>query len=131
MQKPKRMHFIKIAKAGFASTALLLVSSLSLLRPVLAQDANAKPGAENADQQKMNAEDRELTAKIRRSVIADKSLSIYAHNVKIISRDGIVTLKGPVRSDDEVRSIVSKAVAITNSAENVINGMTVEPAAKP
>ena len=95
------------------------------------QDANAKSGGVTADQQKMNAADRKLTASIRRSVMADKTLSLYAHNVKIISQDGTVTLRGPVRSDDEVRSIVSKATAITNSAEKVINQMTVEPATKP
>ena len=49
-----------------------------------------------ADQQKNNTSDRELTAKIRRSVVADKSLSTYAHNVKIIVSGGAVTLKGPV-----------------------------------
>ena len=54
-----------------------------------------------ADQQKMNAADQEITRKIRRSIIADKSLSTYAHNIKIISQDGAVTLKGPVKSDAE------------------------------
>jgi hyperosmotically inducible periplasmic protein len=57
---------------------------------------------------KMNAADRTLTQKIRKSVMADKSLSTYAHNVKIISQDGMVTLKGPVRSDDEKKTIVAK-----------------------
>ncbi len=79
----------------------------------------------------MNAADRNLSAKIRRSIMADKSLSMYAHNVKVISQDGSVTLKGPVRSDEEVKSIVSKAVAITSSADKVSNQMTVEPASKP
>ena len=51
----------------------------------------------------MNAEDRDTTAKIRRSVVADKSLSTYGHNVKIISQGGTLTLKGPLRSDDEVK----------------------------
>ena len=90
-----------------------------------------KTGAATADQQKMNAEDRNLTAKIRRSVVADKSLSVYAHNIKIISRDGIVTLKGPVRSEDEVKSIVAKAIGITNSSEKVVNQMSVEQKSKP
>ena len=85
------------------------------------------PGEATADQQKMNAADRDLTAKIRKAVIADKQLSTYAHNVKIISQDGIVTLKGPVRSDDEVKSIVAKAVEVTGSADKVINQMSVKP----
>jgi osmotically-inducible protein OsmY len=44
--------------------------------------------------------------------MADKSLSTYAHNVKVISQDGAVTLKGPVRSDDERKSIIAKAERI-------------------
>ena len=46
-----------------------------------------------ADQQKMNPADRELTKKIRASINSDKTLSTYAHNVKIISQDGKVTLR--------------------------------------
>ncbi len=83
------------------------------------------PDEATADQQKMNAADRDTTARIRKSIMADKSLSTYAHNVKIISQDGTVTLKGPVRSDDEVQSIVSKATDVTGSAAKVINQMSV------
>jgi len=89
------------------------------------------PAEATADQQKMNAADRDTSAKIRRTVMADKSLSTYAHNVKIISQNGTVTLKGPVRSDDEVKSIVSKATDVTGSADRVINQMSVKPTSKP
>src|ERR1700674_4149184 len=81
------------------------------------RDRNA--GEVTADQQKRNATDRELTRKIRRSIMADKSLSIYAHNIKVISRYGAVTLKGPVKSDDEKRAVVAKAVAVAGSADKV------------
>jgi hyperosmotically inducible periplasmic protein len=86
--------------------------------------------AVTADQQKMNASDRTLTQKIRKSVISDKSLSTYAHNVKIISQNGMVTLKGPVRSDDEKKSIVAKAVDAAGSADKVTDQMTVAPSSK-
>jgi osmotically-inducible protein OsmY len=79
----------------------------------------------------MNAADRDNTAKIRRSVMADKSLSSYAHNVKIISQNGTVTLKGPVRSDEEVRSIVSNATDVIGRPDKVINQMSVRAASKP
>jgi len=125
------MHLIKFAKSAVNYCALLLVPFWIVPGNAFMQDANPKESAVTADKQKMNAADRKLTAKIRRSVIADKALSLYAHNVKIISQDGTVTLKGPVRSDDEMRTIVSKATAITNSSEKVINQMTVEPTAKP
>src|SRR4030095_6813841 len=58
-------------------------------------------GAATADQQKENETDRELTRSIRRALMDDKTLSSYAHNVKVITQGGHVTLKGPVRSEDE------------------------------
>jgi hyperosmotically inducible periplasmic protein len=85
------------------------------------------PGAATADQQKMNPADRALTAKIRKSVMADKGLSTYAHNVKIISQDGTVTLKGPVHSNDEMTSIMAKATEATGTPDKVINQMSVKP----
>ena len=65
-----------------------------------------------ADQQKENRSDRDLTQQIRRAIVKDKSLSTYAHNVKIIAQNGVVILKGPVRSDDEKRAIEAKAAEI-------------------
>ena len=79
-----------------------------------------------ADQQKMNASDRELTKKIRQSVMADKSLSTNAHNVKIISQNGAVTLKGPVKSDEEKKSLVAMAVAATGDAAKVTDQISVK-----
>ena len=79
-----------------------------------------------ADQQKANAADRALTKKIRQSLIADKSLSSYGHNVKIVSRNGAVTLKGPVKSEDEKRAIVAKAVAVAGSADKVTDQLSVK-----
>src|ERR1700758_5201907 len=51
-----------------------------------------------ADQAKNNLSDREIMQQIRKAVVGDKSLSTYAHNVKIIAQNGKVSLKGPVRS---------------------------------
>lgn len=67
--------------------------------------------------------------KIRKSVMDDKSLSTYAHNVKIISQDGKVTLKGPVRTEEEKHTIAQKANEIAG-AGNVTDEMTVKPAKK-
>ena len=55
--------------------------------------------------------DRDITAAIRRSVVADKALSFTAKNVKIITVGGKVTLRGPVKSDDEKSAIEAKAKA--------------------
>src|ERR1700680_4749531 len=125
------------------SSAIVLALALSAwwVAPSRAQSATSQAQPDNtkvnkrdknpeeatADQQKMNAADRNLTARIRTSVIADKTLSTYAHNVKIISQNGIVTLKGPVRSDDEVRSIMAKAVEVAGGSDEVVNQMSVKP----
>jgi hyperosmotically inducible periplasmic protein len=85
------------------------------------------PGAVTADQQKENASDRELTRKIRQSLMKDKGLSSYAHNVKVIAQDGQVTLKGPIRSDDESRAVEAKATEVAG-AGHVTNEMSVVPA---
>ena len=57
--------------------------------------------------------DVEMTQKIRREVVKDSSLSTMAHNVKIISVDGVVTLRGPVKTQQEKLRIaaVAKKVA--------------------
>jgi hypothetical protein len=59
---------------------------------------------------------------------SDSSLSTYAHNVKIITRHGQVTLKGPVKSDDEKQAVASKAEAVVGSAAKVNDEMTVATA---
>jgi hyperosmotically inducible protein len=73
---------------------------------------DASQDATTADQQKMNPGDRAITQKIRAEIMKDKSLSTYAHNVKVITQDGKVTLKGPVRTPDEKASVEEKATAI-------------------
>jgi hyperosmotically inducible protein len=83
-------------------------------------------GAVTADQQKQNAADLKLTKDIRRSIMADKSLSTYAHNVKIISQNGMVTLKGPVKSDAEKATVVAKAVAVAGGTDKVSDQISVK-----
>jgi hyperosmotically inducible protein len=78
-----------------------------------------------ADQAKNNASDREVMQKIRQSLMDDKSLSSYAHNVKVIAQHGKVTLKGPVHSADEKKAVEDKATEIAG-AGNVINRITVK-----
>jgi hyperosmotically inducible protein len=99
-----------------------------------AQDKPTKPdntrvnrdGGQTADQQSMNKQDRELTQQIRKAIVDDKSLSTYAHNVKIISQGGTVTLRGPVRTEDEKAAVETKAKAIAG-VTSVNNELTVAP----
>jgi hyperosmotically inducible protein len=94
-----------------------------------AADNTAKNKDQNpptADQQKMNPADREITHKIRKSIHEDKSLSTYAHNIKVITQDGKVTLRGPVRTEEEKSSIQGKAVAVAGDG-NVTNQLEIAP----
>jgi osmotically-inducible protein OsmY len=79
-----------------------------------------------ADQQKENRSDREITQQIRQSIVKDKSLSTYAHNVKIVTQNGQVTLKGPVRSEDEKREIESKAAEVAGQ-DKVSSELDIKP----
>jgi len=79
-----------------------------------------------ADQQKINPTDRAITQKIRKAVHGDTSLSSYAHNIKIITQDGKVTLRGPVRSEDEKNNLQAKAVTIAGQ-DNVTNQLEIAP----
>ena len=83
-------------------------------------------GATTADQQKENDSDRGITQKIRRALMDDKSLSTYAHNVKVVTQDGQVTLKGPVRSEDEKKSVEAKATEVAGVG-HVINQLSIAP----
>lgn len=83
-------------------------------------------GMPTADQQKENQPDREIARQIRRSVVKDKTLSSYAHNVKIIAQNGVVTLKGPVRSEEEKQTIASKAAEVVGSMDKVKNELSIK-----
>ncbi len=78
-----------------------------------------------ADQQKNNRSDRDITQQIRQAIIKDKSLSAYAHNVKIITQNGMVTLKGPVRTEEEKQTIEAKAAEV--SGKDVKSELSVSP----
>jgi osmotically-inducible protein OsmY len=56
--------------------------------------------------------DVSLTRRIRRAITADKALSTTAKNIKIITVGGVVTLRGPVKSDQEREKIAATAQQI-------------------
>ena len=107
---------------------VLFVSAVVLVNipgACLAQSAddtkiNKRDGSQKeltADQQGETKQDRDITQEIRRAVVNDNSLSTYAHNVKIITVGGMVTLKGPVRSEEEKRAIEEKAAQIAGNGK--------------
>lgn len=72
-----------------------------------------------------SAADREVTANVRKAIVADDSLSTNAHNVKIITNNGVVTLRGPVKSAAEKEVIAAKAQK-TGGVKRVDNQLEIE-----
>lgn len=129
-------HYLTSQRARLAAIVGSIAFSLAIASAQTAAD-NTKvnkrdrdSSAVTADQQKMNTSDRSLTQQIRKAVTSDKSLSTYAHNVKIVSQNGMVTLKGPVRSDEEKRAIAAKAAQVAGGADKVTDEMSVAPSKK-
>jgi hyperosmotically inducible protein len=124
----------KIVRSLTFALAVACSPALLLGVPAHAQSsAQADNSAQNkcqnqgktADKQPNSKADVQTTAQIRKAIIADKDLSTYAHNVKIITKDGTVTLKGPVKSDDEKQKVASDAASVV-SADKVVNHLTVK-----
>jgi osmotically-inducible protein OsmY len=116
----------------------ILVLSIALLAGGVYTNAGAQNAPDNsgvnvrdrgdntltAGDQSNSKADLHLTAAIRRAIVKDGSLSMMAHNIKIISTNGAVTLRGPVKSDQEKEVIASKAQAIAG-ADKVDNQLEV------
>ena len=69
--------------------------------------------------------DRDITARIRRDIVANDALSTNAHNVKIITTDGIVTLRGPVKTVQE-KAAVAAAAQRAPGVKRVDNQLEIE-----
>jgi hyperosmotically inducible periplasmic protein len=76
------------------------------------------------EEQGGEAADRELTAAVRRAIVKDDSLSLNAHNVKIITRNGTVTLRGPVESTAE-RTKIAQLAEKTAGVKRVDNQLEI------
>lgn len=68
--------------------------------------------------------DRKVTAEIRKALVADSAMSVNAQNCKIITREGVVTLRGPVKSQAEKDAIESRAKSVAG-VTSVINELEV------
>lgn len=78
-----------------------------------------------ADQQTSGTSDMDITRRIRQDIMKENGLSTYAQNVKIITVGGKVTVKGPVRSEQEL-SVIMKHARRAAGETNVKNEMAVE-----
>ena len=129
---------MRLSKNAGSASLYVIAAFLFLLVPVYGQQQPAttqpdntklnqrdrQPGEPTADQQKEDSSDRDLAKQIRQSFVHDKSLSTYAHNVKVIAEGGKVTLKGPVHSEEERNALGAKAAEIAG-ASNVNNQLDV------
>jgi hyperosmotically inducible periplasmic protein len=131
-------EFAKISRLFISFGSLVFCALLSATPATRIQDpAPPAPAPDNtkvnkdqpnptSDQQKMNPADRAITQKIRKAIHDDKDLSTYAHNIKVITQDGKVTLRGPVRSEDEKSALYAKAVSVVGQ-DNVTNMLDATP----
>jgi hyperosmotically inducible periplasmic protein len=123
----KSSHFSMVACAAVALLCSTLTSASSR---AIAQTASDNSGqnkslTSTADNQSNAKADRLTTAQIRKAIIADKGLSTYGHNIKIITMNGTVTLKGPVKSEEEKQKIASDVSGVV-STDKITNALTVK-----
>ncbi len=116
-----------LAVRGFLMAADTSVNSAGVVQADNTKMNERDRGASEptADQAKNNKSDVEIMRQIRRAIVQDKALSIYAHNVKVIATQGKVTLKGTVHTEDEKNSIGMKASGVAGNA-NVTNDISVK-----
>jgi hyperosmotically inducible periplasmic protein len=137
--RPRSLKLVDIIRSNMNRKVLVFAMSLLVCgaySTARAQDAAPSPdnsginvrdrgdNAMTAGSQSNSKSDTELTANIRRAVVKDKSLSMTAHNVKIITVNGQVTLRGPVKTDQEKAAIASEAESIAG-ADKVDNQLQV------
>ncbi len=123
-----------VARAALVAAFLLPAYAVATAQDSQTQPDNTKvnqrdrsPDEATADQQKSNRSDRDMTQQIRRSIAKDKSISTYGHNVKVVTQNGMVTLKGPVRSEEEKQAIQSKAAEIAGGNDKINDQMEIKP----
>jgi osmotically-inducible protein OsmY len=105
-----RFTFLSLA----AASRLFIVPSAYAQAPD--NTANNKQPGITADKQSNSSSDLAITQEIRKVIAADKSLSTYAHNVTIATVNGTVTLRGPVKSEEEKMKIGSKAGEVVDAS---------------
>jgi hyperosmotically inducible protein len=128
MYKTKTVVFMSMLATAmlFGGLAQAQTESAGKADNTAVNEAIVDTKGQTADQQSQAWSDRELTKTIRRAVVTDGTLSYYAHNVKIITKRGVVTLKGPVRSEEERMVLIKKASDIAG-ADKVIDEIEVAP----
>jgi osmotically-inducible protein OsmY len=89
-----------------------------------AADTQAAVPAVASTQASQATPDADIAAKIRKAIADDQAVAAYAETVKIIVSDGLVSLKGAVKTDADKKAIGLKADAIVGE-KNVMNNLLV------
>ena len=120
-------------KTKLFSSLVLSVSLLTSGAALAATQGQAPPpdntkvnkqAGKTADQQSQDKADLALAKNIRAAIVKDKTLSTNAHNCKVITNQGAVTLRGPVKSDHEKTAVEKIAVDIAGEGK-VTNQLTI------
>ena len=118
-----RLNLLRSIFSATAVCGLLTIPCIAQTQPD--NTAQNKDHAVTAENQSAATSDRAITHNVRKAIMADKSLSSYAHNVKVITVNGAVTLKGPVHSEEEKQKIQADAASVV-SPDAVTNQLTVK-----
>lgn len=124
---------VGLLSAFAASSGALAQQSAPADQPVTSQDAdNTRTNRRDRDDRSMvpmkqsNASsDVDLVANVRKAIVGDDSLSMKAHNVKVIANGGVVTLRGPVGSAQE-KARVQQLASGVRGVNRVDNRLDIE-----
>jgi len=117
---PKQFCLLAVMLTGLIFTNVSVQAETHPTAPVNSELDNTERNVRDSnnttltpEDQKENEADREITATIRRAIVDKESLSSDAHNIKIITRDGLVTLRGPVENVAEKTHLQAIAEKVT------------------
>jgi hyperosmotically inducible protein len=124
----QRRRFVQQITVSLGAVTMAIAVQAAQIKPdnSATNKGDRNGEAVTAGKQKNNTSDLETSRQIRRAIVADKSLSTYAHNIKIITQQGKVTLRGPVRTEAEKETVQAKATEVAGPG-NVTNAVTVVP----
>jgi hyperosmotically inducible periplasmic protein len=129
-----KRHLRTIACAAILAAPMVPLAAAGQSTSTAADNTKMNKGDKStnsptADRAKNNLSDREVMAHIRRDVVKDKTLSMNAHNVKIMSMNGKVVLRGPVNSEQEKQTVEQYAKKYAGDM-NVTNEISVKADSK-
>lgn len=127
-------------KTSILVAAVIALAGCDQSKPSGDMLQDRKPGADNTKMnerdrtqptltpgdQAENEADRGITQKIRQGVVKEDNLSMNARNVKIITIDGVVTLRGPVKSEQERQAVLALALNVPG-VKKVDNQLEIAP----